>query len=266
MSIEKGVKRGRPSRTHTSTNQGATVAYPETNTVIPRQATPTKPTDLVTAAPTLVIVHPGYAQAIHWTTDNHTIAYGNYSDYIGRVCAAVPSYHTILFLHSKNMPAWPLPSQVEVIRNTWSRSGPGLKPRSVKELISKLKSRNITDVNIGGEFLWWYGRNIGRSLQEYYKKLGPERAGPLRELLENNIVLDYKKSLEEIGHNFEEFCAAVEKKRLNPGCAHSLYWSLATEFRTRLVKELCCPSIRPNMSELLRLGDEISTVELEYAQ
>jgi hypothetical protein len=96
----------------------------------------------------LLVVHLGYGRYRGLDRDE---GYGNYNNYISRLEKAVWFRDSIIFTYMRDTVPFILPPNAYQIYDD-RRTREEIK----EEVVSRLKSKNVSDVDICGEFLWWY--------------------------------------------------------------------------------------------------------------
>jgi hypothetical protein len=96
----------------------------------------------------LLVVHLGFGRYRGLDRD---VKYGSYDDYISRLKKAVWSRDSIIFIYMRDTVPFILPSTADIIYDDRRR-----REEIKEQVVSRLKSKNVNDVDICGEFLWWY--------------------------------------------------------------------------------------------------------------
>lgn len=181
----------------------------------------------------LVAVHPGYARNRGHVSDR----YGNYEEYLSRLRDAVWSQSSMIFLYRTDIPPFELPENAEVMHDFDRNTGRGVNAR---RLISRLKDKGVSKVDIGGEFLWEYFRLISEDFVDSIRKDPTEIIEEARgDPLFKKMSLD-AQSIIKYMDRFNVRCC----------CVQTVYDGLSHDFDVRLGRDLCYPTINPQQSSL----------------
>ena len=184
----------------------------------------------------LLVVHPNY------TANKELIPkkYGNYQQYISELKSAIWSRPSLIFLYRNHKLPFELPENAEIISD---REGNCF----IGELYARLKSKNSPKVDICGEFLYYHAPEVSENLKKYAEKLNPEKRTQFEKTLEGLAVLDSVKFAKKLGFNPQQFTEDIffTASELKEGCVMYVYNELETDFETRIVRELCFPTLDP---------------------
>ena len=171
--------------------------------------------------------------------------YGNYKDYLQKLYEEILQRRNncILFLYKTPLP-FDVPEEVEIILD--GKNG-------YKKLIKKLRDEKIENVEICGEFLWYYGRSVKpEEIRKIAESLPPEQKLIIENMLENNRDLDFRK-LKKIGINIrpflELFYSGLGNYDIYDGCVKHMKYKLEREgFSVKIIRELCYPAKEPKLN------------------
>lgn len=194
----------------------------------------------------LIAVHPGYAANRGLISDR----YGNYDEYLSRLRDAVWSQDSIIFLSRRDKPPFELPGNAEVMHDFDRKAGRGV---NAKRIISRLKDRVVSEVEVGGEFLWHY-YHFG-SLDERYRKAyeglsEEEQAKFIDDAIKFALGLDVDPITQ---------LNIATGKAIDDGCEKLAYDTLNRYFNVRLRRDLSYPTIEPQQFSL----EDIANFPLE---
>jgi hypothetical protein len=191
----------------------------------------------------LLAVHPGYASnSAGWLGDEIEEKYGKYESYLGRLRRAVRARRDcILLMYKDDELPFGVPEEAEIIRDTTD---------GYEELIERLKSRAVTDIDLCGEFLWSYGRSVKmEDVKEVTKTWPDEKKAELYDILQKKGKLRLGDLVEVGVANTEPFTKLLvsflyDEKEVRGGCVETAKDNLKG-FSVRIVRELCYPTKDP---------------------
>lgn len=190
----------------------------------------------------LVVVHPGFAaNRAGWIDGVLKKKYGNHETYLKRLEEAVYARKDCIMLMYKNdeLP-FPVPGEAEVLRYDDNRN---------TKLIRILKYREVERVDICGEFLWWYSRNVTfEEVRKITESLSKEKRTELENLIDKKGYLDFD-DLKERGTFPKPFVNLLlslfySEGEVRDGCVKNVKCNLK-DFSVNIARELCYPIKEP---------------------
>ena len=184
----------------------------------------------------LVAVHPNYAGSRGLVASR----YGNYGSYLLRLEKVLAQKKSIVFAFKKDKIPFKLPNDVKVIRDPE-------RGYYVRELVEELRNLDVKYVDLGGEFLWFNGGNISENLKRYAEKLPKEKRIQYKSTLQRLQVLDSDRFARKLGLDPQEFLNEVfySGHEVQNGCVRHVFDELSEHFETKIIRELCYPTVDP---------------------
>ena len=186
----------------------------------------------------LLVIHAGYYIGNVGWDDSLKERYGDYNRYLKKLCKGILSRKNSIFLpHKKDdLPPFDLPEGTETIDDE-------------EILIETLKKREVTAIDICGEFLWYYGRIVGtKEIMEVAKSLPPRKRKMIENKVNNNEDLDFRL-LNKQGIDTKPFLnlfeSAYEASEILDGCVKHIRYKLGSDFSVNIVRGLCYPIKEP---------------------
>ena len=191
----------------------------------------------------LLVVHLGYCfNDLTWLDKSLQKKYGKYRNYLKRIKRSIYARkNCMILLYEDDELPFEVPEKAEIIRDYGN---------GTREAIERLKNKQVRNIDICGEVLWWYVKTPKlEEITEMRKKLPKEKVKALEDLLDKKGKLDisdftrtgivHEKAFLEYLYSFTH-----SEDEVRAGCVQIVKDELK-DFSVNIIRELCYPIKEP---------------------